>query len=280
VARKGQSSPLEDLIEVMEFAFRYVPPWASIPVAAIAFLGISTWINSRLKTPGLEKLGYLLGGLVALAILIGGFGGYRYRLRQAAFLRQNITLDWVNSLSWQDFENLVGEIFRARDYAVENVGGGGADGGIDLRLRRQGETTLVQCKRWKVFKVGVRPIREFFGVMTSEGVDRGIFVSSGIYTNEALRFAEGKPLELIDGAQFAEMAKAFQSHRLSKEATSSAPVLADITPERPKCPTCGNGMVLRRSKTGKTIGQEFWGCSRFPKCRGTRPCDQAAAVRS
>lgn len=196
----------------MEFVFRYVPPWASIPVAGIAFFGISTWINHNLKTPAFEKIGFMLGGLVALAILVGGFGGYRYRQRHAAFLRQNITLDWVNSLSWREFENLVGEIFRARGYFVENVGGGGADGGIDLCLSRQGEKTLVQCKRWKVFKVGVKPIREFFGVMASEGVKRGVFVSSGVYTNEAMRFAEGKPSELIDWAQFAEMSKAFQVH--------------------------------------------------------------------
>lgn len=205
-----------------------------------------------------------------MAILAGSFGGYRYRQRHATFLRKNITLDWVNGMSWQEFENLVGEIFRARGYLVENVGGGGADGGIDLRLRREGEITLVQCKRWKVFKVGVKPIREFFGVMASEGVDRGIFVSSGIYTNEAVRFAEGKPLELIDGAQLAEMAKDFQTYGRLQEVTLSPTTLGDTTPERPACPACGKPMVFRRAKTGKNVGQEFWGCSRFPQCRGTR----------
>jgi restriction system protein len=279
MARKRQSSPLEDLFEVMEFVFRYVPPWASIPFALIAFFGISNWFNHAIKTSGVEKIGNILGGLVALAILIGGFGGHRYRRRHAEFLRQNITLNWVNGLTWQEFENLVDEIFRARGYLAENVGGGGADGGIDLRLRGQGETTLVQCKRWKVFKVGVRPIREFFGVMTSEGVDRGIFVSSGIYTNEALQFAKGKPLELIDGAQFAEMATAFQAHVLTKDVVSSVAPLPDTTPDRPECPSCGKPMVLRRAKTGKNVGQEFWGCSMFPQCRGTRTCEQSK-VRS
>jgi restriction system protein len=208
--------------------------------------------------------------VVALPIIFGGIAGYRYRLRQAEFLRQNITLDWVNSITWQQFENLVGEIFSARGYAVENVGGGGADGGIDLRLLREGERTLVQCKRWKVFKVGVKPIREFYGVMMSERVDRGIFVSSGVYTNEALRFAEGKPLELIDGAQFAAMAKDFQAHALGKSSTSADQMLPDSVPERPLCPTCGGEMVLRRAKAGKNAGQEFWGCCTFPRCRGTR----------
>jgi restriction system protein len=119
------------------------------------------------------------------------------------------------------------------------------------------------------------PIWEFLGVMASEGVDRGIFVTSGIYTNEALRFAEGKSLELIDGAQFGEMAKSFQEHVLTKDVASSAAPLPDITPDRPKCPTCRKPMALRRAKAGKNVGQEFWGCSAFPQCRGTRTCEQS-----
>src|SRR4051812_27645556 len=95
----------------MEFLFRYVPPWVSVPFALVAFFGISAWLNHSLKTSEFEEIGYMLGGLVALAILAGGFGGYRYRHRHAAFLRQNITLDWVNGLTWQEFENLVGEVF-------------------------------------------------------------------------------------------------------------------------------------------------------------------------
>jgi restriction system protein len=89
-----------------------------------------------------------------------------------------------------------------------------------------------------------------------------------------LRFAEGKPLELIDGAQFAEMAKSFQGHIFARCAGSPATSLADMTPERPECPTCGKPMVLRRAKSGKNAGQEFWGCSAFPQCRGTRHCEQ------
>ena len=32
------------------------------------------------------------------------------------------------------------------------------------------------------------------------------------------------------------------------------------------CPKCGSAMKLRESKNG----DKFWGCSRFPKCRGTK----------
>ncbi|WP_043319504.1 nuclease-related domain-containing protein [Microbulbifer sp. HZ11] len=35
------------------------------------------------------------------------------------------------------------------------------------------------------------------------------------------------------------------------------------------CPKCGSKMVKRTSKRGPNAGSQFWGCSSFPKCRGT-----------
>jgi hypothetical protein len=37
---------------------------------------------------------------------------------------------------------------------------------------------------------------------------------------------------------------------------------------KPHCPKCGSDMVLRTAKSGATQGEKFWGCSRFPQCRG------------
>ena len=33
------------------------------------------------------------------------------------------------------------------------------------------------------------------------------------------------------------------------------------------CPKCGAAMVRRVAKRGENAGNEFWGCSAFPKCR-------------
>lgn len=35
-------------------------------------------------------------------------------------------------------------------------------------------------------------------------------------------------------------------------------------------------MLPRTAKKGKSAGKEFWGCSTFPGCRGTRAFDEAA----
>jgi len=40
----------------------------------------------------------------------------------------------------------------------------------------------------------------------------------------------------------------------------------DIT-ETPKCPRCGSIMVLRKAKKGSHAGEDFWGCSAYPKCK-------------
>ncbi len=40
--------------------------------------------------------------------------------------------------------------------------------------------------------------------------------------------------------------------------------------DEPKCPRCGEHMVKRIARKGKSAGGEFWGCPRFPRCRGVR----------
>ncbi len=36
----------------------------------------------------------------------------------------------------------------------------------------------------------------------------------------------------------------------------------------PSCPECGKSMALRTAKKGKKTGQQFWGCSGYPECKG------------
>lgn len=41
----------------------------------------------------------------------------------------------------------------------------------------------------------------------------------------------------------------------------------------PSCPVCSSPMRLRKALRGSNTGKEFWGCSRYPKCKGTRELD-------
>ncbi len=42
-------------------------------------------------------------------------------------------------------------------------------------------------------------------------------------------------------------------------------------PKPPPCPKCSSLMALRTAKGGKTPGSQFWGCTRYPDCRGLLP---------
>lgn len=39
----------------------------------------------------------------------------------------------------------------------------------------------------------------------------------------------------------------------------------------PACPRCGKPMLKRMQRKGEQQGREFWGCSDYPRCNGTRP---------
>jgi len=51
-----------------------------------------------------------------------------------------------------------------------------------------------------------------------------------------------------------------------------------LTAEARICPRCSSEMVLRTAGRGPTVGQRFWGCSRFPSCRAVLPVEGAPAT--
>jgi restriction system protein len=208
-------------------------------------------------------LGHVFAVFVAgLIFLLGVFSAVRQRADRRLLDRHG-DVDAMRSLTWQEFERLVGEAYRRRGYSVVPMGGGGADGGVDLVLTKDG-TSLVQCKHWKAYRVGVKEVRELFGIVTAEKAKTGILITSGHFTDEAKAFAAGKPLELVDGHGLLRLVQGVQA------STPVAPSKRSTTPAGdPTCPRCGASMVLRTARQGTSAGRQFWGCSKYPACRAT-----------
>lgn len=175
---------------------------------------------------------------------------------------ERFTQELLDQLEWRRFEMLVQALFQAEGLIASRIRAG-ADGGIDLTLRESLDgpvTAIVQCKAWKTYTVGVKPVRELFGVMHAEGVPRAYFFTSGHFTSEARAFVEGKPLDLINSNKLL-----FRLNALEKSKRDS--ILADITESdytTPTCPSCDTKMVRRVSRHG-----EFWGCRSYPRCKQT-----------
>lgn len=178
-----------------------------------------------------------------------------------------------SAMTWSDFEQAMAEVFRQQGFAV-TVTRDGADGGVDLILDRPGERILVQCKHWRAYKVGVREIRELYGVVTARGASGGILATSGRFTNEARAFAASTHIQLLGRAEVTALLDRTPAPR-SASWSGAMPGTAVGGPEplqgRPRCPRCGEWMLLRTTRRGQSRGEQFWGCPRFPTCRGLLP---------
>jgi restriction system protein len=202
-------------------------------------------------------------------ICLGGAGMSAWRRKQRVTLVNNVTTSnaasALSDITWSEFEILVGEAFRLQGYKVIETGGGGPDGGVDLLLSKGSEKFLVQCKQWKAFKVGVDTVRQLYGVMAAQGATGGFVVTSGRFTAEAISFGAGRNIQLIDGDKLFAMIKAAKTSLKPDAGPSLKPV-----PSFPSCPACGAEMLRREAKRGANAGNVFWGCSKYPACKGIK----------
>ncbi|MEN1929474.1 restriction endonuclease [Luteimonas sp. MJ250] len=118
--------------------------------------------------------------------------------------------DRLANLDWREFERVVADYYRGQGFAVEHCGTGGGrsrfDGGIDLKLHRDGEYTIVQCKRENALQVTHNVCHELLGLLLTEKADRAIVVNSGEFTPHAIAAARKEErLQLVDGDQLRDM---------------------------------------------------------------------------
>ncbi|WAH64513.1 restriction endonuclease [Xanthomonas hortorum] len=106
-------------------------------------------------------------------------------------LDTHTTLESLAANGWCEFELLVFEAFCLQGNALDESGLGGADGVIDLILRKDGSRTLVQCKQWKRQQVGVSVGCEMHGLLAHHNADAVNTVCSAPYPKDDERFAQG-----------------------------------------------------------------------------------------
>ena len=173
------------------------------------------------------------------------------------------SLEVLQSLEWKRFEELCEAVFNEINLLARNTRFG-SDGGIDIELYdRNAPDTLVaiaQCKAWSQ-PVGVKHIREFYGVMVASRISKAYFVSSSSFTPDAIKFSGLSEVTLISGIKLLKLIG-------SLSAEKSAALLRLATAGdymTPTCPVCGLKMV---SRTASNTGSSFWGCRSYPRCKG------------
>lgn len=286
--RRKRTNTVDDLLAILTA----LPWWVGVLLAVVSYWALHSVAFQPLAAPT-HQLGSMVTqtlwtslatvGQYALPLVcLLGAGTSAWRRRERKHLVANVTkstaANALDGMSWQKFEMLVGEGFRLQGYHVLETGGGGADGGVDLMLTKPGksggEKFLVQCKQWRAYKVGVDVVRELYGVMAAKGATGGFVVTSGRFTDEAVQFASGRNVRLIDGHQLQELLRLAErgGDRFNIQKTAALVVPPFAQPAEAKaCPLCAKPMVRRTAKRGTNAGNEFWGCTGYPSCRGTHP---------
>lgn len=206
MARRRQS-PLEDIIQITA---RF-PWWGGVLLAAVSYVALHWVATSKSVAPkDLQDLANSVGKplfigistvlqyVLPVAFFVGSVVSVFARRKRTELYTSAARRDGaLSEMTWQEFELLVGEYFRRRGFKVTETGGGGPDGGVDLIAATGTDRYVVQCKRWRAQQVGVQTVRELYGVMTAMGVAGAFVVTSGTFTKEAGRFAEGREIELL-----------------------------------------------------------------------------------
>lgn len=231
-------------------------------VGAVALFGVARKIDSLMHSDELalllqsthaSNLLRIIAFVLLLLCFIAALQSAAAARRRRDLLEGQRDMAAIKRLSWQDFELLVAEAYRRIGYTVEEVGQGGADGGVDLVMKLGGRRTLVQCKRWNSSSIGAPIVREMYGLMLHHEAHEVKIVCAGKFTKEATRFAAGKPIDLVGGEQLMALIDSVRDARGDTASTC----------------LCGAPMIERRSGTSR-----FLGCTRYPGCHVTRPLQE------
>ena len=110
------------------------------------------------------------------------------------------------AMAWEDFEHLIRELFEkefSSNGGEVKVTQASRDGGVDAIAFDpdpiRGGKIVIQAKRY-TNTVGVSAVRDLFGTVMNEGANKGILVTTSDYGSDSYKFAKGKPITLLNGA--------------------------------------------------------------------------------
>ena len=165
----------------------------------------------------------------------------------------------LRKIDWFQFEKLIELIYQHHGFKVERLGGANADGGIDLIVKSPAEKFAVQCKHWRKWTVSVKEIREFLGALTDSKISKGVFITLVGYSDEARQLADKHGIQILDESDLIKMLE-------NTGLIYSSEIFRLFSDERKFCPKCEKQMLL---KINRLMGNRFWGCSNYPRCRFT-----------
>ena len=168
------------------------PWWVSGGIAA------ALYAVARLLLP--EEFGLYALFLALPFLVIAVYVGWQ-ALRAPSEAGIAVTLDALRSMAWKEFSAAVEEAFRRDGYGVTRV----EAAAVDFQLTKSGRVSVVGCKRWKVARTGIEPLRELDAARQACDAPECIYISAGEVSENARAFAAEKLIRLLHGAELVRL---------------------------------------------------------------------------
>ncbi len=195
-----------------------------------------------------KELYFMLFGLMVLALAFRVMVDLMSRRSRIKWFLGKKQVQELQKLTPAQFEEYIAVLFKSLGYETRVTGGKG-DGGVDVEAVKDGHVHYIQCKKFITSKVPVSAVRDFYGAI-ADRVDggKGYFITTNVFTLDAEKFAEDKPIELVDKFKLMEY--------MNMVNAPAVPVaMAHV------CPKCGSELTKRKGKYGL-----FLGCTTYPDC--------------
>jgi restriction system protein len=183
------------------FAILLRSPWWISAAVAAGIVGIAALV--------VPPKYFAFGAFAALPFAGIAVAAAWRQLRTPSATKVDRTLETLRTMPWQDFSRTVEDALRTQGYAVERIDSPGAE----FEAARQGRRTLVHCKRWKVARTGVNPVRELSAAVRARDASDGIYVAAGEVTDQARAFAAQNGIRVIDGLSLVQWLPPAQRRR-------------------------------------------------------------------
>jgi restriction system protein len=145
---------------------------------------------------------YRLAGVIAgLPFVVTGCMAAWRQWKAPSRKRIESTATQVRTMPWPDFSRALIEAYRRDGYEVQPIDGAAAD----LEIRKEWRRSLVSCKRWKVARTGIEPLRELVRAKEAREAHGCVYVAVGEITDNAREYAVKHSVTLVGPPELARL---------------------------------------------------------------------------
>lgn len=245
--------------------------WIFLIAALVTYGGLTLFsyhLSAMEHPPAWCLWGTRFSELIVLVILFPIFLSFRRSYKLITLLSRQSPIKTLKTLPQAVFMQKLADTFQRMGYTtlLPDMTGSATDS--SFKIINNYQVILVYYRRDALIRNST--VKSFTEKMFTEGAERGMLVTTGLFSNSVLRRPMDDSVFFIDGITLLYLFSKHRSTCMEKKSfsdifahypkrTQNDPFLKETSPV---CPACGSDMKITLSKKQMT----FWECLRKPEC--------------